>query len=72
MVAGADSLESYLHYIRRQNPVVEGPTAGETRATIIRSYDFALEKCGTDKDSGELWQEYLEFLSSPKVRLSFL
>ena len=64
----ADRPGSYLHYIRRKNPVKEGPTAGETRAIIVKAYDFALEKCGMDRESGEIWQEYLEFLASPKVR----
>lgn len=64
----ADRSGSYLHYIRRKNPVKEGPTAGETRAIIVKAYDFALEKCGMDRESGEIWQEYLEFLASSKVR----
>ena len=60
--------EQYLQYIRRQNPVVEGATLSDpVRATIISAYDFALKDCGTDRGSGEIWQDYLQFLGVPRV-----
>jgi hypothetical protein len=62
-------IEQYLQYIRRQNPVVEGATLSDPiRAIIIEAYDFALRDCGTDRASGEIWQDYLQFLSVPRVR----
>jgi len=61
-------IEQYLQYIRRQNPVVEGATLSDPiRAIIIEAYDFALKDCGTDRASGEIWQDYLQFLSAPRV-----
>lgn len=60
--------EQYLQYIRRQNPVVEGAGISDpTRMIIISAYDFALKECGTDRQSGEIWQDYLQFLSAPRV-----
>ncbi|EIW69695.1 hypothetical protein M231_06303 [Tremella mesenterica] len=61
--------KSYLHYIRRQNPITEGsPTADQTRETVRKAYEFALKECGHDRESGELWQEYIHFLgeANPK------
>jgi hypothetical protein len=61
-------IEQYLQYIRRQNPVVEGATLSDPiRAVIIQAYDYALKDCGTDRASGEIWQDYLQFLSVPRV-----
>ena len=66
-------IEQYLQYIRRQNPVVEGATLSDpVRAVIIQAYDFALNDCGTDRASGEIWQDYLQFLSVPRVSLVVL
>jgi cleavage stimulation factor subunit 3 len=63
--------ESYLQYIRRQNPVVEGAGVSDpVRATIIGGYDFALKECGTDRASGEIWQDYIQFLGTPRVSLA--
>src|ERR1700748_1192904 len=32
--------------------------------TMRRSYEFALEQCGHDKDSGIMWTEFIEFIKS--------
>jgi hypothetical protein len=62
------TLESYLHYIRRQNAIVDGATnVEEVRTTITKAYEFALKECGVDRESGELWQEYIDFLAAAKV-----
>jgi hypothetical protein len=58
--------EAYLHYIRRQNPVTEA-NAETVRATITNAYEYALRECGTDRESGEIWQEYIAFVSEPTV-----
>lgn len=41
-----------------------GPT---TRDTVRKSYDFALSHVGQDKDSGEIWMDYIQFLKSGEV-----
>ncbi|KAK4688663.1 cleavage stimulation factor subunit 3, partial [Tremellales sp. Uapishka_1] len=56
--------KAYLHYIRRQNPVTEGsPNIEQARATVAQAYEFALKECGNDKESGDIWQEYITYLS---------
>ena len=62
----ADVTEAYLHYIRRQNPISNG-NSDSVRGIINNAYDFALRSCGTDRESGEIWQEYIAFIAGPKV-----
>lgn len=45
-------------HFRRVN---SGPT---TRDTVRKSYEFALSHVGQDKDSGEIWNDYIQFLNS--------
>ena len=49
------------HSRRRVNT---GPT---TRDTVRKSYDFALSHVGQDKDSGDIWMDYIQFLKSGEV-----
>ncbi|WVQ71644.1 hypothetical protein IAR50_001184 [Cryptococcus sp. DSM 104548] len=56
---------AYLHYIRRQNPILDGaPNNDQVRDTIAKAYDFALRECGNDRESGEIWDEYIKFVAS--------
>ncbi|KLO08580.1 Suf-domain-containing protein [Schizopora paradoxa] len=48
----------YINYVRRVN------TGPATRDTVGKAYDFALNHVGQDKDSGEIWAEYLQFLKA--------
>jgi cleavage stimulation factor subunit 3 len=60
--------EAYLHYIRRQNPVTDGaPNADQIRSVVTNAYEFALKQCGTDRESGEIWQEYTDFINEASV-----
>lgn len=54
---------TYLDHVRRRNDVTRD-TTGQTRKTITDAYETALEHVGIDKDSGYLWQEYIQFLKS--------
>ena len=36
----------------------------ETRDTVTKSYEFALQHVGQDKDSAEIWSEYIQFVKS--------
>lgn len=47
--------------------VNSGPS---TRDTVGKAYDFALNHVGQDKDSGEIWAEYLQFIKAGEVRYS--
>jgi cleavage stimulation factor subunit 3 len=53
----------YLDYIRRRNNLSTDST-GQARAVISQAYDFVLSNVGIDPDSGNLWQEYLQFIRS--------
>ncbi|KAF5371988.1 hypothetical protein D9615_008143 [Tricholomella constricta] len=53
-----DLWKFYLVYVRRVN------TGPSTRDTVRKSYEFALNHVGQDKDSGEIWRDYLQFLRS--------
>ncbi|KAL8996466.1 MAG: hypothetical protein Q9169_004016 [Polycauliona sp. 2 TL-2023] len=54
---------AYLDHIRRRNNI-ETDTTGDARRIITRAYEVALDNIGLDKDSGYLWQEYIQFLKS--------
>jgi hypothetical protein len=46
-----------------------------TRDIVRKAYEFALNHVGQDKDSGEIWSDYIQFLRSGEVcndRLLFL
>lgn len=51
----------YLNYIRRRNDLTND-ASGQARATISQAYEFVLDNIGVDKDSGRLWQEYIQFI----------
>lgn len=52
----------YVSYVRRVNDTITG---GErARGTVIQAFDFAVNKVGIDVASGDLWNDYLEFLKS--------
>ncbi|KAG6841341.1 hypothetical protein C0991_012166 [Blastosporella zonata] len=53
-----DLWKFYLTYVRRVN------TGPSTREAVRKSYEFALNHVGQDKDSGEIWKEYIQFLRS--------
>lgn len=53
----------YLNYIRRRNDLTNDPT-GQARSTISQAYEFVLDNIGIDRDSGRIWQEYIQFIRS--------
>ncbi|KAL5512152.1 hypothetical protein ACEPAG_3673 [Sanghuangporus baumii] len=50
--------ELYIIYVRRAN------ASPETRDTVAKAYDFALQHVGQDKDSADIWTEYIQFVKS--------
>ncbi|KAF9474614.1 Suf-domain-containing protein [Pholiota conissans] len=48
----------YLTYVRRLN------VSAAQRDNIRMSYEFALNHVGQDKDSGQIWSDYIQFLKS--------
>lgn len=53
----------YLDYVRRRNNLTTD-TAGTARTTVSQAYDFVLQNVGMDKDSGRIWQDYVQFIRS--------
>lgn len=53
----------YLDHIRRHNNIAMDPS-GLARQTINSAYDIALQHIGLDKESGKIWQDYVQFLKS--------
>ncbi|RDW67856.1 hypothetical protein BP6252_09252 [Coleophoma cylindrospora] len=53
----------YLNYIRRVNDLTNDRT-GNARTTVSQAYDFVLANIGIDRDSGKIWQDYIQFISS--------
>ncbi|KAI1101619.1 hypothetical protein F4804DRAFT_315413 [Jackrogersella minutella] len=52
----------YLNYIRRRNDLND-PT-GRARQTVSQSYEFVLNNIGQDRDAGNIWQDYIQFIKS--------
>lgn len=53
----------YLDYVRRRNPLTTD-TSGQARRTISSAYDLAIQYVGMDKDSGNIWNDYVDFIRS--------
>lgn len=52
----------YVSYVRRVNDVITG---GENaRGIVIQAFEFAIGKVGIDVSSGDLWNDYLDFLKT--------
>ena len=52
---------TYLGYVQRRNPL-HTDTTGKARQTVSQVYDFVLNAIGIDKDSGRIWQDYMDFV----------
>lgn len=53
----------YINYIRRRNSMQSGDVA-RSYSIINESFSFALKTIGMDKDSGNLWLDYINFLKT--------
>jgi cleavage stimulation factor subunit 3 len=53
----------YVSYIRRRNSMTTGDI-NKSYKIISDSFNFALNNVGMDKDSGRLWQDYIDFVKS--------
>ena len=41
-----------------------------SRDTVRKAYEYALNHIGHDKESNEIWTDYIQFLKSGEVRCS--
>jgi cleavage stimulation factor subunit 3 len=53
----------YLDYIRRRHNV-NTDTTGKNRLTVNQAFELTLSKIGIDKDSGHVWQDFINFVKS--------
>ncbi len=53
----------YLDHVRRHNNLTTD-TSGDARQVIYQAYDVALKHIGLDKESGKIWQDYVNFIKS--------
>ncbi|KAJ1958397.1 mRNA 3'-end-processing protein rna14 [Linderina pennispora] len=64
----APSLElwkCYLNYVLRSNTDASGMvTLPENRTTVLNCYKLVLENVGGDREAGQVWLSYIEFLST--------
>jgi cleavage stimulation factor subunit 3 len=60
-VANTQLWSVYLDYVRRRNNLTTD-TAGTARTTISQAYEFVLQNIGMDRDSGRIWQEFIQFI----------
>ncbi|KAL1899213.1 mRNA 3'-end-processing protein rna14 [Sporothrix stenoceras] len=52
----------YLDYVRRRNNLTDA--GSEARTVVARAYEFVLDNVGIDRDSGGIWQDYVQFIRS--------
>lgn len=60
-------MHSFLANSLKGNAVRRVNTGPNTRDTVRKAYEFALRHVGQDKDSGELWSEYIQYVKSGEV-----
>ncbi|KAG8674398.1 mRNA 3'-end-processing protein rna14 [Fusarium poae] len=53
----------YLDYIRRRNDLNNDPNS-QARRTVALSYEFVIDNIGVDRDSGNIWQQYVQFVKN--------
>ena len=53
----------YLDYVRRRNNLTTDPS-GNARQIVTQAYEFVLQNIGIDKDSGQIWQDFIQFIRS--------
>ncbi|KZV84585.1 hypothetical protein EXIGLDRAFT_624012 [Exidia glandulosa HHB12029] len=67
-----DLWKFYLVYWQPTDPSFRRfNTDPSTRETVKKAYEFALAHIGQDKDSGEIWKEYIDFLASGETHTTW-
>lgn len=61
-VPHVDLWTAYLNYIRRRHDLND--PSGQARQVVSTSYEFVLQHIGQDRDSGQIWSDYIQFLKS--------
>ena len=63
--AGLTTLATTCNVLRehRRRNGLNDPT-GQARQVVNQSYEFVLENIGQDRDSGQIWHDYIQFLKT--------
>ncbi|KAF2155376.1 hypothetical protein K461DRAFT_253579 [Myriangium duriaei CBS 260.36] len=62
-VQSIDLWNIYIDHVRRRNDIVTD-ASGQGRQVVSQAYEFVINQVGQDKDSGQLWQDYIAFIKS--------
>lgn len=54
---------TYLSHVRRLNDINTDPS-GHKRQVVTQAFELVLDHIGMDKDSGYIWQDYIQLLKS--------
>lgn len=57
----------FLPHVATCSRVNPNSTDLNARQTIKKAYEFALNHVGQDKDSGEIWRDYIDFLKTAEA-----
>nr|CAG8597475.1 9724_t:CDS:10 [Entrophospora candida] len=63
-VLSVDLCKFYLNYILEKNTTDSGAISPEARDIIIKAYEFVIHLIGLDKDSGTIWNDYIQFIKT--------
>ena len=68
-----DLWKVYLAYVRRVHPLPpftgeENSPRDQTRRILEASYEYALKHIGWDRDSGPIWQDYIQLVREREAR----
>lgn len=53
----------YFNYIRWCNDFIND-MSGNVRRIIIQLYEFVIDNIGVDRDLGDIWMDYIQFIKS--------
>jgi hypothetical protein len=60
-------LHDWYHLTTEDRKIRRINVDSSTRDIVRKAYEFALNHVGQDKDSGEIWSDYIQFLRSGEV-----
>jgi hypothetical protein len=60
-------LNNWFRFTTKDSQIRRINVDPSTRDIVRKAYEFALNHVGQDKDSGEIWSDYIQFLRSGEV-----
>ncbi|KAI9477497.1 mRNA 3'-end-processing protein rna14 [Coemansia sp. RSA 990] len=68
-VPSVELWQSYLQYVRDNNG--QGDGSMESRSTIIDCFKLVLDNVGVDREAGQIWIDYIEFINSAQTHAPY-